>query len=183
MRKANLFDCFVKSDLFHDDDALVKKSSGGNFDVHQGSFDGVEVFELMGIFILSKVNKIFLIGSNGIYWEEVVIVIQDNKRCHDSIRLKLSKLFKVLDFDITVEMNRKAFQYLDSEFDLLAGAVSPYMKPSTILIYVNTKFKRPTNVIKHIPMGVECRLSRNSSAKEIFEKKERIHRRIPGRGA
>lgn len=73
-------------------------------------------------------------------------------------------------------MNRKVVQYLDTEIDLLAGTVPPYMRPNTILKYVNTKSNRPENVIKHILMVVECCLSRNSSTKEIFDeiKKEYI---------
>lgn len=70
-------------------------------------------------------------------------------------------------------MNWKVVQYLATAFDLLAGTVSSYMKPNTILKYVKPKSSHPENVIKHILMGAECRLSRNSSTKEISEEQKK----------
>lgn len=59
-----------KSALFHEGEAWVKKSTGGNFVVPQGSFDRSKISELMGIFILSKVNKFVHIDRHSIYWDD-----------------------------------------------------------------------------------------------------------------
>lgn len=50
--------------------------------------------------------------------------LHDNQRANDNIRKMLFKLFQDLDFDITVDMNRKIMQYVDVEFKISAGTVS-----------------------------------------------------------
>lgn len=52
------------------------------------SFVGTEVSELFDIFILNKVNKIVHIDSHGIYRNDGLLVVLDNKRTNDSIRKK-----------------------------------------------------------------------------------------------
>lgn len=68
-------------------------------------------------------------------------------------------------------MSMKIVQYLDTEFNLLAGTVSPYRKRNTLWKFVNSK-SPPECVIKHIPSGVENRLSRNYSTRERFVEKK-----------
>ena len=46
-----------KSLLFEKDTAWVKKGTAGNFDVTMGSYDGAEVCELVGIYILSALRQ------------------------------------------------------------------------------------------------------------------------------
>lgn len=48
-------------------------------------------------------------------------------------------LFKVLDFEIIIEMNKSILQYLDFEFKLSACTFSLYMKSNIVLNYMNTK--------------------------------------------
>lgn len=84
----------------------------------------------------------------------------------------LSKFFQDLDFDITVDIDKKKVViYLNVEFKLSAGTVSSYTKPKTVLKYADFKSTHPLNIIKHIPKGIEFRLSRDSSSEGIFELK------------
>lgn len=47
---------------------------------------GPEFSELMGIFILSQINKTVHIDSHSIYRDDGLIVVPDNKRANDAIR-------------------------------------------------------------------------------------------------
>lgn len=48
-----------KSLLFNGGEVGIKNSKSGKFDVTQGSNDVAEVSELVRIYVLSKINKIF----------------------------------------------------------------------------------------------------------------------------
>ncbi|XP_044172000.1 uncharacterized protein LOC122956391 [Acropora millepora] len=58
-----------KSLLFHDGLPWVKRDSSNAFDVTMGSYDGAEICELIGLFILSKLKDAF--GYNiGLYRDD-----------------------------------------------------------------------------------------------------------------
>lgn len=82
---------------------------------------------------------------------------------------KIFKLFKDLYFEILVENNRKIFQYLDIEFNLSAGTVSSHRTANTVYLQcVNSKYSQRTREIKHNPVVIDSRFSRNFQTKEIF---------------
>lgn len=62
----------------------------------------------------------------------------------------LFKVFHNLKFSLTVEMKKKIVQYLDVEFNLDAGSVSPHLKPNTIVRYINVMFNNLPSIINHI---------------------------------
>ena len=156
-----------KTVLFHDNELWVKKGSNGNFDVSQGSYDGAEICELVGILLLHKLNKIIDPGYHGLYRDDGLIMVQNGtgKKC-DTIRKKLIKFFQEFDFKIEVETNLKVVDYLDITFDLNKGTVRPYKKQKPI--YINVGSNHPKQVFKHIPNGIANRLSTNSSDSNIF---------------
>ena len=53
--------------------------------------------------------------------------------------------------------------------DLRTGTYKPYMKENDTPVYVHKKSNHPPTVLNNIPAGVNKRLSRISSTKEIFE--------------
>ena len=48
-----------KSLLYHNDDPWVKKDTSVEFDVTMGSYDGAEVCEIVGLFMLDTLSKFF----------------------------------------------------------------------------------------------------------------------------
>ena len=62
-----------KSLLFCDGDLWVKKS-GAEFDVTMGSFDGAEVCELVGLYLLHHLAKIFGKEAVGLYRDESLAI-------------------------------------------------------------------------------------------------------------
>ena len=45
--------------MYHNDDPWVKKDTSVEFDVTMGSYDGAEVCEIVGLFILDMLSNLF----------------------------------------------------------------------------------------------------------------------------
>ena len=68
------------------------KKGLSNFDVAQGSFDGAECAELVGLFILAKIAKIDRIDP-GIYRDDFLAVTPATPRQAEVIKKKLWRNF------------------------------------------------------------------------------------------
>ena len=66
-----------KSLLFHQDAAWVKKGDSGLFDVTMGSYDGAEVCELVGLYILHRSSKKYDKESTGLYRDDGLAVFSN----------------------------------------------------------------------------------------------------------
>ena len=53
--------------MFHDNEPWIKKDSNDDFDVTMGSYDGAEVCELAGLFMLIELSKNFDKDNIGLY--------------------------------------------------------------------------------------------------------------------
>ena len=72
--KKEVFDTILnarKSFLFRKDEPWVKKNTTEHFDVTEGSFDGAEVCELVGLYLLHKLQPIFINSSVGLYRDDL----------------------------------------------------------------------------------------------------------------
>lgn len=96
-----------KSVLFCSVDPWIGKSRNNTFDVLQVSFHGVDVSELIDIYILSKMNELVHIDHNWLYRDDSLMCVSANTRANDIVIKKLLKIFKNLGFQITVEVNMK----------------------------------------------------------------------------
>ena len=70
---------------------------------------------------------------------------------------------------ITVITNKQSANFLDINFDSRTGEYKPYIKPNDTPIYVHSQSNHPKKVLENIPKGVNDRLNRISSNKDIFE--------------
>ena len=68
-----------KTFLFNNGEPWIKKGDKGNFDVPMGSFDGAEVCELVGLYLLNQMttgkNPIFNSAQVGLYRDDCLAVI------------------------------------------------------------------------------------------------------------
>ena len=165
-----------RSLLYHNGELWIKKDSDSGFDVTQGSYDGAEICELVGILLLHNLSNTIDVGSYGLYRDDGLILIEraTPRKC-DTLRKKLIKFFKGFGFSITTESNLKVVQFLDIYLDLNLGVTKPYKKENSNPLYINIDSNHPKNVFKHIPKGIAKRLSNNSSNKEIFENNKGIY--------
>ena len=81
----------------------------------------------------------------------------------------MHRLFGEFGFRLDIQTDLKIADYLDFILNLYYGTVSPFRKRNQDLRYVKRGSNHPIQVLKHVPKGIEHRLSNNSSNKEIFQ--------------
>ena len=160
-----------KSFLFYEGQPWVKKDTDSHFDVTEGSFDGAEICELIGLYILHKLNEVVKNGSVGLYRDDGLAVIHKfSGRQKDCLRKKIIKLFKDEGLQITIETNLQVVDFLDVQLDLPNNKFCPFQKPNNTPLYVHKESNHPPHVLTQIPKMTSTRLSNLSSDIVEFNK-------------
>ena len=163
--------------LFNKGEIWTKKDGDPKFDVTMGSYDGAEICELVGLYILHKLQTNFKKASIGLYRDDGLACFKDLSGPQaDRNRKKFIKIFKE-DFglSITIDTNLKVVNFLDITLDLNTGTHKPYCKPNDTPMYINVSSNHPKSIIKAIPGMIEERLSKLSSNKSIFDQAKPIY--------
>ena len=153
--------------LFHNNDLWKKKDK--LFDVTMGAYDGAEVAETVGLYLLHKVSSKFKCLDLGLYRD-------DGLGTHHhlpgpeatKITKEITAMFKKLGLRITIAMNLTIVDFLDITMDIENKEYWPYRKPNSDILYINTKSNHPPAVIKNLPKAVSNRLSQISCNKSKF---------------
>ena len=159
-----------KSILFTNDKVWIKKESD-IFDVTMGSFDGAEVCELVGLYLLNQLKIKFPQIDFGIYRDDGLgshTALPGPTR--DRIRKQIIEVFKQNGLDITISMNHTKVDFLDVTLDLSKSAFYPFKKPNNELQYINSQSNHPPNIIKQLPKMIEKRLSELSCNESEFNR-------------
>ena len=134
-----IFHC-RRSLLFHNNEPWIKKDNNGDFDVTMRSYDGPEVFELAGLFMLNMLSKKFDKDNIGLYRDDGLSVFKNyNGHLNDKVQKEMIDLFKQHHLNLEIKCNLKIVDYLDIAFDLTTGLFKPYNKTNNISRHVNTK--------------------------------------------
>lgn len=158
-----------KSLLYDEDIPWIKKNGEGSFDVTMGCYDGAEICEFIGIFILSSLGIELGKSQIGLYRDDGLAVVKNlSNQQIDRTRKTIIKIFKDIGFDIEIQTNLKEVDFLDITFNLTSGTYKPFKKPNDKLMYINTSSNHPPNIIKQLPTSISKRLSDNSSNEIIF---------------
>ena len=159
-----------KTLLFNNETTWIKKDNE-NFDVTMGSYDGAEVCELVGCYLLSELNnEITDKLSLGLYRDDGLAISHLTPKETENCKKAICKIFKQHGLKITIEANKKIINFLDVTLNLNTGKHQPYLKDGNKPKYINTKSNHPKAVIKAIPNSINQRLSNISSDKETFMK-------------
>ena len=157
-----------KTLLFNEGEAWMKKGTD-IFDVSMGAFDGAEVCELIGIFLLHIISEKHNKKNVGIYRDDGLAVFEHISGPQaEKIKKSFQKIFKDNGLDIIIECNLKIVNYLDITFNLNDGSFRPYHKPDENVKYIHVNSNHPPNIIKQLPKNIETRLSKLSSNEKIF---------------
>ncbi len=155
----------------------VKKT--GSFDVTMGSWDGAEVCQLVGLFILHQLSGIIEPARLGLYRDDGLAAIDGaNGPKMDKLRKELHRTFKDMGLKITVKTNITSADFLDVTFDLKSNTFQPFRKPNNQTLYVHSESNHPPLIKKNIPEMINKRLSSISSNKDIFESAKPEYQRI-----
>ena len=106
-----------KSLLFDNASTWIKKE-GSKFDVTMGSYDGAEVCELIGLFILQQLSSVIPKDSVGLYRDDGLSALKLTGPQADKLRKDIIAIFKDCDLRVTVETRLTCTDFLDVNMDL-----------------------------------------------------------------
>ena len=121
--KKIIFQC--RNSILFDQEKPWNKKGINQFDVTMGSWDGAEVCELVGLYLLSQLSDLSI--HVGLYRDDGLCACALNPRQTELIKKKICKVFKDNDLSITVEANAQNVNFLDINLDLETGLFKPYM--------------------------------------------------------
>ena len=140
------------------------------FDVTMGSFDGAEICELVGLYLLHLLSSTFSQDLIGLYRDDGLAALNLSGPESDRARKDIIRIFKDCGLRVTVETLLKQTDFLDVTFDLPTGRYWPYRKPNSDPLYIHAKSNHPPSITKHLPAAICNRLSSISCNVEEFDK-------------
>ena len=159
-----------KSILFGENKIWIKNNNS-LFDVTMGSFDGAEICELVGLYLLHAITQLINTNDVGLYRDDGLAVLRNiSGPKTEQLKQKLIKLFQKNALSITTETGLIQTDFLDVAFNLLSGTHRPFRKPNDNPQYIHFSSNHPPNIKKQLPAMISKRLSQNSSDEEEFNK-------------
>jgi hypothetical protein len=135
-----------KSILFMNGEFWTKKGDN-NFDVAQGGFYSAEICDLVGLFLLSEIEKLKLNANLGKFRDDGLGVSSATPRQREQIKKK-----KMRDLQQAwTENNRRNEENSRSVFDIEKDTYKPFIKPNDTPIYVNRQSDHPQTILKNTP--------------------------------
>ena len=117
-----------QSILCSDNKPWVKKSDI-ECDVRIGSWDGADICELLGLYILSQLQNLNI--QVGLYRDDGLGAATQCPEQVENIKKKNCQVFSDIGLKITVEANKKIVNFLDVSLDLSNNTFKPYLKPNS----------------------------------------------------
>ena len=157
-----------KSLLFDKTHVWIKKV-GGLFDVTMGAYDGAEVCELVGTYMLSLIAQKYNKDDIGLYRDDGLAAFKNTSGPqNERIKKDFVRIFRSKGLDITIQCNLKITNYLDVTLNLMDGTYRPYRKPDDETNYIHAESDHPPSILKQLPTAVERRISDLSANEQIF---------------
>ena len=146
------------------------------FDVTMGSFDGAEICELVGLYILDELSLLFGKDYVGLYRDDGLLLLKSNSgRIADLTRKKLHQTFDKFGLKITVEVSHQSVNFLDITLNLADGSYHPYRKPNNNPLYISSRSNHPSAILKHLPESINKRISQLSSDQDAFDSSAHLY--------
>ena len=127
-----------------------------------GAYNGAEICELVGLFILSKFQQLNKIKSFDLYRDNGLAVVKNMSGPQsENVKKELQVSFKKFGLNSIIECDKTTVDYLEIPLNLLDGIYKPYQKPENTLQYKESN--HPPYIIKQITITIKTRLSNHSS--------------------
>ena len=144
-----------KSLLFDNETAWTKKNHSSMFDVTMGSFDGAEVCELIGLFLLNNLSEKYGKNNVGLYRDDGLVLLRNASGPQSEwTRKDITREFKKQGLNISISTNLKICNFLDVTLNLTDGTHYLYRKPNNETLYIDTNSNHPPTIIKHLPAAI-----------------------------
>ena len=122
------------------------------FDVSMGTYDGAEVCELVGLFLLEKLSPLISREKVGLYRDDDIAVVKNsNGPMLDRLRKDILAILKNEGLSMTIQTNYIQTDFLDVSLNISTGRYSPYRKPNNRPSYINVNSNHPSIIIKELP--------------------------------
>ena len=158
-----------KSLLFEGGKTWVKRDKSSLFDVSMGCYDGAEVCEMVGIFMLNKLSELLSRDKLGLYRDDGLGMLKDNSgREADTTRKLIIRTFQEHGLRITIETNLRTANFLDVTFDLATDTYYPYRKPNDQPVFIHRLSNHPPKILENLPAAIGKRLSDISHDRQVF---------------
>ena len=105
---------------------LQVKKSGDMFDVTMGSYDGAEVCQLVGLFLLNKLEKYIPKKSIGLYRDDGLPALDLPGPDLERLKKKITILFNEYGLKVAIEVNQKRTDFLDIYLNLEDDSFRPF---------------------------------------------------------
>ena len=141
-----------------------------------GPYDGAEISELAGLYMLNRLSTVIDKSSVGLYRDDGLAAINsaDGPKL-DRIRKDIIALFKEKGLSITIETNLIESDFLDVAFNLATKRYFPFRKANNTTLYINDFSNHPRTIIKQLPKMINKRISDLSCNKEEFDKVKSVY--------
>ena len=140
-----------------------------DFDVPIWCYDGGEVCELVGSYLLKKLSNIVDKKSIDLYRDDELAILQNLSGPQiERKRKDVIKMFKTAGLNITIQAGLRIVNFLDVQFNLNNSTYRPYRKPDNTPVYINKKSNHPSVVLKQLSRSIAKRISDISYDESIF---------------
>ena len=141
-----------------------------------GSYDGAEICELVGLYILHKLGEKYGKERISLYRDDGLACFENTSGPEvERIRKAFIKLFKnEFSLNIVSDANIKVVNFLDLTLNLSTGKYEPYNKPNNKPLYISVKSNHPPNIIKNLPESISRRINKLSSDKTVFNNSKEL---------
>ena len=158
-----------KSLLFHNNHIWSKHDSNSTSDVSMGSYDGAEICELIGLFILNSLQEPF--GKDvGLYRDDSLAILNTKSgRLCEKAKKDLTRKFNELGLSITALTNQQRTDFLDITFNLANNTYKTYRKPNDKPFYINNSSNHPPSILRELPNSINKRINTLSCDKGTFD--------------
>ena len=134
-----------------------------------GSFDGAEICELVGLFILNKLLNIIPAKDLGLYRDDGLTVLRNKSGPKmERTRKNIIKAFQEIELNITAETNLIQTDFLDVTFNINSNKFFSYCKPNDHPLYINNQSNPPPSIRKQLPDMINDRITKLSHNQDSF---------------
>ena len=134
-----------------------------------GCFDGGEVSEIVGTYILSKISHEINKKQVGLYRDDGLGVLRNMAGAQmDRTRKNIIKILQECGLLMVCKINLRSGDFLDVRFDIKQETYTPYRKPNNDPRYIHKHLNHSENILGDLPKCISKRISDTSSNKEIF---------------
>ena len=133
------------------------------FDVSVGPYDGAEVCELVGSFLLYALSLKYNKTTIGLYRDDGLAVFRNVSDMHcEKTKKEFQKLFRQHSLKLIIKCNLKIVDFLDITLNLTGSTYKPYHKVNDEIYYIHEESNHPPSITKQLPISIETRLSKLS---------------------